>query len=66
MAHSYGPGGKVDGNAFERGCEGKVAYPSASGAEAAMKFLQKERALRTGDGIRVYKCRFCQNWHFGH
>lgn len=66
MAHKYGPGGKVDGNAEERGCSGKQPYPSEAAAEAGMKFLQKERALRTGDGMVVYKCQFCPSWHFGH
>jgi hypothetical protein len=66
MAHSYGPKGKIEGNAFERGCEGKTAYPTEAAASAGLKFLQKERSLRTGDGMVVYRCQFCQEWHFGH
>jgi hypothetical protein len=66
MAHSYGAKGKVDGNAVERACEGKQPYPSEAAAEAGLKFLQKQRVLRTGDGIMVYKCQFCPSWHFGH
>jgi hypothetical protein len=66
MAHSYGPKGKVEGSAFERACEGKQAYDTEAGALAGMKFLQKQRALRTNDGMVVYKCQFCPRWHFGH
>jgi hypothetical protein len=66
MAHNYGPKGKVEGNAMERSCSGKTAYPTEAAAIAGMKFLQKERALRTGDGMVVYQCQFCREWHFGH
>lgn len=66
MAHSFGPNGKVDGNAFERACEGKQRYDTEAGALAGMKFLQSVRALRTNDGMVVYECHFCGGWHFGH
>lgn len=66
MSRKFGSLGKVDGNAFERACEGKVPYPSEAAARAAMKFLQKEGALRTNDGMEVYECSFCREWHFGH
>jgi hypothetical protein len=66
MAHNYGPNGKVEGNAFERGCEGKQRYDTEAGASAGMKFLQGLRAIRTGDGMTVYECGFCHGWHFGH
>ena len=66
MAWNYGATGKVDGSSFERGCGGKVPYPSEAGAEAALKYLQKQRAMRTNDGVTVYECAFCKQWHFGH
>jgi len=66
MAHNYGPKGKVEGNAYERACEGKQGFDTEAGAEAGLKFFQKIRALRTGDGMTVYKCTFCRKWHFGH
>lgn len=66
MARKFGSLGKVEGNAFERGCEGKQPYPSEAAAEAGLRFLQKEGALRTNDGMAVYRCQFCQEWHFGH
>jgi hypothetical protein len=66
MAHKWGSDGKVEGNAFERGCEGKDGYPTEAAARAGLKFFQARGALRTGDGMDVYQCRFCPNWHFGH
>jgi hypothetical protein len=66
MAHRHGPRGKIDGSTEERSCEGKVAYPTEAAASAGLKFLQKERALRTGDGLVVYRCQFCLEFHFGH
>jgi hypothetical protein len=66
MAHSYGAKGKVEGNVFERACEGKQRYDTEAGAQAGLRYLQRERVLRTGDGMAVYQCTFCQGWHFGH
>ena len=43
-----------------------MPYPTEAGALAGLKFLQQERALRTGDGMVVYECKFCSKWHFGH
>ena len=50
----------------EAGCLGKASFPSESSARAALKFLERSRTLRSGDGMGVYKCRFCPDWHFGH
>jgi hypothetical protein len=66
MAHNYGLNGKVEGSAIERACEGKQDYPTEAAAEAGLKFLRKVRAVRSGDGMVVYKCGFCPGWHFGH
>jgi len=66
MGRVWRSNGKVEGNVFERGCEGKTAYPTERSAEAGLRFFQKEGALRTNDGIGVYKCEFCPGWHFGH
>lgn len=66
MARKWGGRGKLEGNAVERSCEGKQPYPTEAGADAGLKFLQREGALRSGDGMVVYKCQFCPSWHFGH
>ena len=66
MARRFRDQGKIDGNAFERGCEGKATYPTEAAAVAGLKFLQKQGSLRTNAGLVVYRCTFCQEWHFGH
>jgi len=44
---------------FYNGCVGKKGHPSRKVAKAVARAM--------GDSlIRVYKCRFCGNWHLGH
>ncbi len=57
---------RLEGNAYERGCEGKQPYPTEAAARAGLLYLQHEGALRTNDGMGVYRCQFCREWHFGH
>ncbi len=60
------PGSPTEAVRFERGCEGKEAFDSESGAAAALRLYQRLRRLRTGDGLVPYPCEFCGKWHIGH
>ena len=51
---------------FERGCDGKEAFDSESGATAALRLYERLRHLRSGDGMTPYQCEFCGKWHLGH
>jgi len=67
MAWAWGPNGKPEEvTAYDRACAGKGGYPSEAAARAGLKFFQDEGALRTNDGMEVYCCTFCREWHFGH
>lgn len=47
-----------------RACQGKQRHPDWNAANAALRSL----LCRKGDQgvMRVYGCRFCGGYHFGH
>jgi hypothetical protein len=55
-----------DAATFERQCLGKERHASEAAARAAHQFRVQQKVVRSGDGARAYRCRFCQGWHIGH
>ena len=53
-------------NQEEAACLGKVPFPSESGARAALKMYERLGEMRAGEGVDVYPCKFCREWHLGH
>ena len=50
-------------NLREKSCDGKKSFAKYKEAERSMRYVIK----RTGDGyMTVYRCRYCQDYHFGH
>lgn len=48
-----------------RACAGKVQYDNKNNAEFAMhNYIRHSGAA--GKSIEVYKCKFCNCFHFGH
>ena len=43
-------------------CDGKIRHKTKEDAHSARYSLQK----KTGEWLRIYKCKFCGGWHVGH
>lgn len=48
-----------------RQCGGKRRHETAAAAEKAMRSVIFS-GYRRGGWLQVYKCRFCNGYHFGH
>lgn len=47
-----------------RACTGKKNHTNSEAAHA-----HRERLISQGaapEGVRIYRCRHCRNWHVGH
>lgn len=59
-----GAPGNFRGSSRARSCEGKRRFENAGHAKRVMR---KVKADGCGIGeTRIYKCRFCGKWHWGH
>lgn len=56
--------GTFKGASRARSCESKRAFKSAGAARANMKTMTEKG--RVFGLARVYPCRFCGMWHWGH
>lgn len=55
-----------DQDEFERGCAGKEKFPSESAAKAAIDAYHKAGMLHHKSALMPYRCRFCEQYHYGH
>lgn len=57
---------------YEKGCAGKLGYPTEQAAETTFQFMQARKIkhwstarMRQAD-LHPYQCEFCGCWHMGH
>lgn len=58
--------GMEDVGFFATSCGEKFRYRNRDEARAAMRSLQSEEPPHKASMLRIYKCRFCHNFHVGH
>lgn len=47
-------------------CTGKIRHETKAIASNAMRNVFKRKGKKPGEVTEVYRCDYCDGWHFGH